>query len=197
MLAVPAFIAAAAFAFGSIFLSSASADPIMEGYYPPAEVCVKLGTSKPGLLRKTPANRQCPQWNIDIEWSTTDDYTSFVDKLTEIEAVTLEWDKYWQDSMSFPDPPIRLVRQRGLAPSRIQKDQMAGNSEFRLEKTSGKIEGWTDALLSLYVKEFKVKPSKEFLDFVNSFDLESMKEELEMAKKEEEKKKAEKAEESR
>ena len=40
-----------------------------EGYWPDAEECLKLGTSKPSILRRTRANAGCPQWRIHPNWS--------------------------------------------------------------------------------------------------------------------------------
>ena len=52
---------------------------------------------------------------------------------------------------------------------------IAGNSEFHSDvnlSDGGDIrhECWTDALLPLYVEEFGVKPSEDFIEFVTAFD---------------------------
>ena len=81
-------------------------------------------------------------------------------------------------------PLIWIRRERGVAWSRMQDGIIAGNSEFH---SDGNLSGggdnvwhecWTDALLPLYVEEFGVKPSEDFIEFVTAFDVESFKEQL-------------------
>ena len=80
-------------------------------------------------------------------------------------------------------PLIWIRRERGVAWSRMQDGMIAGNSEFHSDgNLSGggdvRHECWTDALLPLYVEEFGVKPSEDFIEFVTAFDVESFEEQL-------------------
>ena len=80
-------------------------------------------------------------------------------------------------------PLIWIRRERGVAWSRMQDGIIAGNSEFHSDvnlSDGGDIrhECWTDALLPLYVEEFGVKPSEEFIEFVTAFDAKNLKGQL-------------------
>ena len=82
-------------------------------------------------------------------------------------------------------PPLWIRRDRGVAWSRIRKNVMARNSEYhsdRPDEQGGHI-CWTDALLPMYVEEFGMKPSDEFILFVNSFDVQDFGSRLDALKK--------------
>ena len=152
-----------------------------EGYYPDAEVCLNLGTKRPPWFRKNRANADCPQWHIDPTWAERD---TFASKLKDIEATAKEWESFLID-LTAEDvekcggeeavkPSVWIRSERGVAWSRIQEGIIAGNSEFhcdRPEDQGGHI-CWTDAVLPMYVEEYGVKPSDEFLSFVSNFDVE-------------------------
>jgi hypothetical protein len=189
---VPAALGVAAISFVANFL----APPIMvaltppqpppsdvihcEGYYPPTEDCIPLGTTRPSWFKKKRSNAGCPQWQINKQWG---ERGIFVSKLKDMEAIAKEFEQILAEVT--PDdaaklggedalkPLIWIRRERGVAWSRMQDGIIAGNSEFH----SGD-ECWTDALLPLYVEEFGVKPSEDFIEFVTAFDVKNFKEQL-------------------
>ena len=162
-----------------------------EGYYPPTEDCIPLGTTRPSWFKKKRSNAGCPQWQIDKQWG---ERGIFVSKLKGMEAIAKEFEQILaeltkddaaklggEDALK---PLIWIRRERGVAWSRMQDGIIAGNSEFHSDgNLSGggdnvRHECWTDALLPLYVEEFGVKPSEDFIEFVTAFDVESFKEQL-------------------
>jgi len=165
-----------------------------EGYYPPTEECLPLGSTRPPWFKKKRPNAACPQWNIDKQWGEKEVFSS---KLKDIELTSAEYEQLLaeidsdyiaklggQDALK---PLVWVRRERGVAWSRIQDGIIAGNSEFHSDISTSKdgFEGgtcrhmcWTDALLPLYVEEFGVKPSDDFIDFVTGFDVENFKKEL-------------------
>ena len=165
-----------------------------EGYYPPTEDCLPLGATRPPWFKKKRSNAGCPQWQIDHNWG---ERGVFSGKLKDIEAIATQYEQLLtevepddiaklggQDALK---PLVWIRRERGVAWSRMQDGIIAGNSEFHSDVTTG--EGgnshvcWTDALLPLYVEEFGVKPSEEFIEFVADFDVESFREQLTVLKR--------------
>ena len=154
-----------------------------EGYYPPTEDCLPLGATRPPWFKKKRSNAGCPQWQIDRQWG---ERGAFSAKLKDIEAIAKEYEQLLaeiepddiakfggQDALK---PLVWIKRERGVAWSRMQDGIIAGNSEYHSDAST--MEGddtqcWTDALLPVYVEEFGVKPSDDFIDFVSSFDVES------------------------
>ena len=155
-----------------------------EGYYPPTEDCLPLGSARPPWFKKKRSNAGCPQWQIDRQWGERGLFSA---KLKDIEAITKEHEQLLaeiepddiakfggQDALK---PQVWIRRERGVAWSRMQDGIIAGNSEYHSDAST--IEGddshmcWTDALLPLYVEEFGVKPSDDFIGFVSNFDVES------------------------
>ena len=160
-----------------------------EGYYPPTEDCLPLGATRPAWFKKKRSNAGCPQWQIDRQWGERGVFSA---KLKDIEAIAKEYDQLLaeiepddiaklggQDALK---PQVWIRSERGVAWSRMQDGVIAGNSEYHSDASTTSIEGdghkcWTDALLPLYVEEFGVKPSDDFIDFVSNFDVESFRKE--------------------
>lgn len=179
---------------------SPAGGPWCEGYYPDAEVCLELGPGQPSKHRLRRANALCPQWRIDPAWAAGSGRGALVSRLGQVEETALLWEGALAD-MEPEDlercggiddgpngggtarPPVWLRRERGLAWSRLEEGEMAGNSEFHCDRDGDSDDGrgkevrrshvcWTDALLPLYIDKYGVRPSKEFEAFVLSFDLE-------------------------
>lgn len=158
---------------------NASIQPECEGYWPSTEICLPLGKN-PSKSLLTAENAGCPQWRINALWEKK----SIATKLKEMESLAKEWDAILQEITPAQlercggeqgvRPPVWIVRQRGLAWSRIEEGVIAGNSEYRT--ATG--EGWTDALLPIYIDEFSVEPSKAFQEFVVSYDVDGFRNEL-------------------
>ena len=154
-----------------------------EGYYPPTEDCLPLGATRPPWFKKKRSNAGCPQWQIDRRWGEREVFSA---KLKDIETIAKEYEQLLaevehddiaklggQDALK---PLVWIRRERGVAWSRMQDGIIAGNSEYHSDAST--MEGddtqcWTDALLPVYVEEFGVKPSDDFIDFISSFDVES------------------------
>mmetsp|Transcript_9170 Transcript_9170/g.15213 ORF Transcript_9170/g.15213 Transcript_9170/m.15213 type:complete len:217 (-) Transcript_9170:44-694(-) len=167
-----------------------------EGYYPPTEDCLPLGTTRPLWFKKKRSNGGCPQWQIDKQWG---ERGTFVSKLKYMESAAKEYEQILADitaddvaKLGGEDalkPLIWVRRERGVAWSRMQDGIIAGNSEFHSDVNvsggggDGRHKCWTDALLPLYVEEFGVKPSEDFIEFVINFDVESFREQLATLKK--------------
>jgi hypothetical protein len=156
--------------------------PACEGYWPDAEVCLDLGSTRPSRSRRSRANTGCPQWRINQDWAGRAELSA---KLHEIEAVAKEWEQLLEDGEDGDvsrKPPVWIRRERGLAWSRIEEGVMAGNSEFHTDwGTQGHV-CWTDALLPMYIDTFGVEPSKRFKEFVADFRLQEFRLELEKVK---------------
>lgn len=153
-----------------------------EGYWPDENVCLELGTTRPRWFHQTRANARCPQWRIREKNNGWKDREQFIARLTEIEKVTQEWQNLVENISTSNDdcvtenPGITLVRERGLAPSRIQDGFLAGNTEFRIENTAC----WTGGLLPFYIERYNVEPSDSFQEFVlKTFDFERLRTEFE------------------
>mmetsp|Transcript_25257 Transcript_25257/g.38889 ORF Transcript_25257/g.38889 Transcript_25257/m.38889 type:complete len:214 (-) Transcript_25257:502-1143(-) len=182
-----------AWIFPQLFFGDAAQLPVngCEGYWPETEVCINLGTSRPAWFRRTSANAGCPQWRIHPNWTGRQEFST---KLHKIETIAKKWEKELiemtpeqleecgEDTYT---PSVFIVRQRGLAWSRIEDGIMAGNSEFHATpgpadsscsscSSSGQCKNnicWTDALLPVYVDKFAVEPSPTFQVFVQEFDV--------------------------
>lgn len=195
---VPAAFGVAAISFVANFLAPPLTPPQpppsdvihCEGYYPPTEDCISLGTTRPSWFKKKRSNAGCPQWQFDKQWG---ERGIFVSKLKDMEAIAKEFEQILADIITDDTAKLRgedalkpliwIRRERGVAWSRMQEGIIAGNSEFHSDvnlSDGGDIrhECWTDALLPLYIEEFGVKPSEDFIEFVTAFDAKNLKGQL-------------------
>eukprot|EP00418_Pyrodinium_bahamense_P074135 CAMPEP_0179084896 /NCGR_PEP_ID=MMETSP0796-20121207/38417_1 /TAXON_ID=73915 /ORGANISM="Pyrodinium bahamense, Strain pbaha01" /LENGTH=282 /DNA_ID=CAMNT_0020782323 /DNA_START=1 /DNA_END=849 /DNA_ORIENTATION=- len=149
-----------------------------EGYWAPASVCLPLGTDRP-KGHPTEENKDCPQWRMKNHWPGRE---SFLKRLEALEDAVKEADSevgpQTVESLEEHDIEgvtwVNVYRYRGLAPSRVNASQFVGSAEF--QEPSGETGMcWPDGYSWYYIKEYKVKPSKKFLKFVNSFDLNAFK----------------------
>ena len=161
------------------------AEPRCEGYYPDAHTCLPLGSSRPSWRRRTRANARCPQWRIATNRGAAGggwiEILSW--RLIRMEELARGWDRLLNDmdAEEFArcdgrtDPPVRLRRERGMAPSRVEmagEGVFVGNSEFRSDGGGREIGAcWTDALFPHYIVRHGVRPSGAFEAFVASFDI--------------------------
>ena len=171
-----------------------------EGYWPATEECISLGTTLPSQSQKTQSNALCPQWLIHPEWKESR-RRLFSQKLRQIEETAKDWEECLlldmenankqeeekiittnEAGLMLPQP-VQIIQYRGLAWSRMEDGEIAGNSEFHAaiegeESGEKTMVCWTDALLPLYVDKYGVEPSKEFQAFVAAFNANSFRDEL-------------------
>jgi hypothetical protein len=163
-------------------LDPATQQPLCEGFWPDAEVCLELGSTRPSPFRRNAANADCPQWRINPGWAGRGELSV---KLHGIEQVAKEWEKLLEemdDGDVTSKPPVWIRRERGFAWSRIEEGTMAGNSEFHTDWERGGHVCWTDALLPVYIDTFGVEPSDRFKEFVATFRLQEFRLALEKLK---------------
>jgi hypothetical protein len=182
---LPVAIGVVSWLFAAWVLPLLVPQPACEGYWPDAEVCLDLGSTRPSRIRRNRANAGCPQWRINHDWAGRAELSA---KLHEIEAVAKEWEKLLEEELDDVDgdvsskPPVWIRRERGLAWSRIEEGVVAGNSEFHTNWEKWGHICWTDALLPMYIDTFGVEPSERFKEFVADFRLKDFRLELEKLK---------------
>lgn len=136
MMFLPAAVGIVSWLVAVWFLPLRVPQPACEGYWPDAEVCLDLGSTRRSRIRRSRANVGCPQWRIHPDWAGRAELSA---ELYEIEAVAKEWETKLLEDMEEGDnvgrnkPPVWIRRQWGLAWSRIEEGVMAGNSELHTD----------------------------------------------------------------
>jgi len=148
-----------------------------EGYWPPAKVCLPLGTAKPNMTLQSKENEGCPQWRIDPDWDR-DQGTAFLQKLNDIEKTAMDADATLArvtvddlksaglDNVSW----VNLFRFRGLSPSRLVETGFVNSSEY-IDIEGKDTACWPAGYLSYYIERYHVVPEHWFQDYVQTFDL--------------------------
>lgn len=182
MIFLPAAVAIVSWFFTAWLLplfDPAAQQTTCEGFWPDAEVCLTLGSTRPSPFRRNAANAGCPQWRINPGWAGREELSV---KLHGIEQVAKEWEKLLEEMDTDGKPPVWIRRERGFAWSRIEEEIVAGNSEFHADWKNGGHICWTDALLPIYIDTFGVEPSDRFKEFVAAFKLQEFRLALEKLK---------------